>query len=144
MKAAIDQQRIHFKNADILPPGKALEMATIDGYKSLGLDQELGSVEVGKQADLITVDLFQPHLCPRDMLIYRLVYNATGSDVSDVCVAGRLVVEARKVLTIDEAATLERVQAVYERFIERAGLKEMRKNPARFWGVSRSSEGPTT
>ena len=47
MKAAIDQQRIHFKNADILPPGKALEMATIDGYKSLGLDQELGSVEVG-------------------------------------------------------------------------------------------------
>ena len=144
MKAAIDQQRIHLKNADILPPGKALEMATIDGYKSLGLDQELGSVEVGKQADLITVDLFQPHLCPRDMLIYRLVYNATGSDVSDVCVAGRLVVEARKVLTIDEAATLERVQAVYERFIERAGLKEMRKNPARFWGVSRSSEGPTT
>ena len=144
MKAAIDQQRIHFKNADVLPAGKALEMATIDGYRSLGLDKELGSVEVGKQADLITVDLSLPHLYPRDMLIYRLVYNATGADVTDVCVAGRLAVEARKVLTIDESETLERAQAVYERFIERAGLQEMRKNPERFWGVSRSSNASTT
>jgi hypothetical protein len=70
------------------------------------------------------------------------VYNATGSDVSDVCVAGRLVVEGRKVLTIDEAATLERVQGVYACFVERAGLQETRKNPERFWGVSRSSHGP--
>jgi cytosine/adenosine deaminase-related metal-dependent hydrolase len=144
MKAAIDQQRIHFKNADILPPGKALEMATIDGYRSLGLDSELGSIEAGKQADLITVNLFQPHLYPSDMLVYRLVYNATGADVSEVCVAGRLVVEGRKLLTIDEATTLERVQRVYERFIERAGLLELRKNPEGFWGVSRSSHGPTT
>jgi hypothetical protein len=79
-----------------------------------------------------------------DMLIYRLVYNATGADVSDVCVAGRLVVEARKLLTIDERATLERVQGVYERFVERAGLQEMRKNPERFWGVSSASPGSTT
>lgn len=144
MKAAIDQQRIHFKNADLLPPGKALEMATIDGYKSLGLDKELGSVEVGKQADLITVNLHQPHLYPTDMLIYRLVYNATGGDVADVSVAGRLVMEGRKILTADEGETLERVQTVYDRFIERAGLSGMRKNPERFWGVSRSSHGPTT
>jgi hypothetical protein len=83
-------------------------------------------------------------LYPRDMPIYRLVYNATGADVCDVCVAGRLVVQARKVLTIDEDATLDRVQGVYERFIERAGLADSRKNPERFWGVSRSSFGPTT
>jgi cytosine/adenosine deaminase-related metal-dependent hydrolase len=142
MKAAIDQQRIHFKNADILPPGKALEMATIDGYKALGLDKELGSIEAGKQADLITVNLFQPHLCPADMLIYRLVYNATGADVADAAVGGRLVMEGRTILTADEGDTLERVQGVYERFIERAGLSKMRKNPDRFWGVSRSSDNP--
>jgi hypothetical protein len=52
--------------------------------------------------------------------------------------------DGRKVLTIDEAATLERVQGVYQRFVERAGLQEMRKNPQRFWGVSRSSQAPTT
>jgi 5-methylthioadenosine/S-adenosylhomocysteine deaminase len=138
MKAAIDQQRIHFKDANILPPGKVLEMATIDGCKVLGLDKDLGSVEVGKKADLITVDLFQPHLYPIDMLIYRLVYSATGRDVVDVAVSGRLVMEERKILTIDESQVLERVQAVYERFVDRAKLAPLTKNPERFWGASRS------
>jgi cytosine/adenosine deaminase-related metal-dependent hydrolase len=138
MKAAIDQQRIHFKDPNVLPPGTVLEMATIHGYKSLGLDSELGSIEAGKQADLITVDLFQPHLYPLDMLIYRLVYNATGADVADVAVAGRLVMEGRRMLTIDEAATLEHAQAVYERFAERANLEPLRRNPEGFWGAARS------
>lgn len=138
MKAAIDQQRIHFKDADVLPPGKALEMATIDGYKALGLDRELGSVEVGKRADLITVDLYQPHLYPLDMLIYRLVYHATGADVADVTVGGRLVMADRKILTIDEAEVLDRSQAVYRRFAERADLAPHTRHPAKFWGVSRA------
>jgi cytosine/adenosine deaminase-related metal-dependent hydrolase len=137
MKAAIDQQRIHFKDARILPPGKALEMATLAGYKALGLEAELGSVEVGKRADLITVDLFQPHLWPFDMLIYRLVYNATGNDVADVAVDGRLVMEGRKIATIDEGAVLERVQSVYDRFIERANLEPLTRNPQGFWNASR-------
>lgn len=138
MKAAIDQQRIHFKDANILPPGKVLEMATIDGCKALGLDKELGSVEVGKKADLITVDLFQPHLYPLDMLVYRLVYNATGADVADVMVSGRLVMEDRKLLTIDEIEVLEHAQAVYRRFIQRANLEPHTRNSDRFWGVSRA------
>ncbi len=138
MKAAIDQQRIHFKDPDILPPGKALEMATIDGYKVLGLDRDLGSVEAGKKADLITVNLFQPHLYPLDMLVYRLVYNATGAAVADVLVSGRLVMEDRKMLTVDEAATLEHAQEVYRRFVERADLAANTCNTTRFWGVSRA------
>jgi 5-methylthioadenosine/S-adenosylhomocysteine deaminase len=138
MKAAIDQQRIHFKDARILPPGKVLEMATIDGYKALGLDKDLGSVEAGKKADLITIDLFQPHLYPIDMLIYRLVYSATGRDVVDVAVDGRLVVEGRKILTIDEGEVLGRVQDVYARFVDRAGIAPLTRNPEGFWGSSRS------
>ena len=138
MKAAIDQQRIHFKDANILPPGKVLEMATIDGCKALGLDKELGSVEVGKKADLITVNLFQPHLYPLDMLVYRLVYNATGADVADVTVSGRLVMEDRKMLTIDETEVLEHAQGVYRRFVERADLASHTRNSDRFWGVSRA------
>ena len=123
---------------DVLPPGKVLEMATIDGYKTLGLDKELGSVEVGKKADLITVDLFQPHLYPLDMLVYRLVYNATGADVADVTVSGRLVMEDRKILTINEAEVLEHAQAVYRRFVERANLATHTRNSERFWGAARA------
>lgn len=138
MKAAIDQQRIHFKDANLLPPGKVLEMATIDGCKVLGLDKELGSVEAGKKADLITVNLLQPHLYPMDMLIYRLVYNATGGDVADVTVGGRLVMENRKILTVDEAQVLENAQAVYGRFVKRANLTAYTTHPDRFWGASRA------
>jgi 5-methylthioadenosine/S-adenosylhomocysteine deaminase len=138
MKAAIDQQRIHFKDPKLLPPGKVLEMATLAGYRALGLDKELGSIEAGKQADLITVSLFQPHLYPVDMLVYRLVYNATGSDVSEVAVAGRLVMENRTILTIDEGAVLERVQSVYGRFVERADLEPLTREPAGFWHAARA------
>ena len=138
MKAAIDQQRMHFKDPRLIPPGKALEMATIDGYKALGLDGELGSVEAGKQADLITVDFAQPHLSPMDMPVYRLVYNATGHDVSDVVVAGRLVMQDRNILTANEAEILDRVEHVYRRFFERASLGPLARATDRFWGVSRS------
>lgn len=138
MKAAIDQQRIHFKDANLLPPGKVLEMATIDGYKSLGLDHDLGSVEACKKADLITINLLQPHLYPLDMLIYRLVYNATGADVADVTVAGRMVMQDRKLLTIDEAEVLENAQAVYRQFARRAQLTQHTRHPVGFWGASRS------
>jgi cytosine/adenosine deaminase-related metal-dependent hydrolase len=138
MKAAIDQQRIHFKDADVLPPGKALEMATIDGYKALGMDAELGSVEAGKLADLITVNLYQPHLYPLDMLVYRLVYQATGADVADVTVAGRLVMTDRKLLTVDEAAVLDNAQAVYARFVERANLGAHTHDSDCFWGKARA------
>ena len=138
MKAAIDQQRIHFKDPELIPPGKALEMATIDGCTALGLARELGSVEPGKQADLITVDFSQPHLAPLDMPVHRLVYHATGHDVRDVVVAGRLVMENRQILTVDEAEILERVERVYRRFMERAGLGSFARIPDRFWGISRS------
>jgi cytosine/adenosine deaminase-related metal-dependent hydrolase len=122
----------------VLPPGKALEMATVDGYRALGLDRELGSVEAGKIADLVTVNLFQPHLYPLDMLIHRLVYNATGGDVADVVVAGRLVMQDRRVLTLDEAQVLERAQHAYRRFVARAGAAPHTAEPPRFWGASRS------
>jgi cytosine/adenosine deaminase-related metal-dependent hydrolase len=95
-------------------------------------------VKVGKKADLITVDLFQPHLYPLDMLVYRLVYNATGADVADVTVSGRLVMADRRLQTVDEAEVLAHAQAVYRRFVERAQLREHTRNSERFWGVSRA------
>ncbi len=137
MKMAIWLQRVEFKNPRLMPAGKALEMATIDGCKALGLDHELGSVEVGKKADLITVDMAQPHLHPIDTVVHLIVYNANGHDVREVLVDGRLVMEDRKMLTIDEAETLDSAYAAYRRVLERAGVEVFTETPKNFWGVSR-------
>jgi 5-methylthioadenosine/S-adenosylhomocysteine deaminase len=137
MKAAMRLQRVHFKDPDVMPAGKLLEMATIDGYRALGLDHELGSIEVGKKADLITVDLFQPHLYPINMPVHRVVYEATGQDVRDVIVDGRLVMEGRKVLTVNEEQVLDSADEMNRKTIEWAGLAPLAIIPDRFWGVSR-------
>jgi len=137
MKAAMRLQRVHFKNPDVMPAGKLLEMATIDGYKALEMDHELGSIEVGKKADIITVDLFQPHLYPINMPVHRVVYEATGQDVRDVIVDGRLVMEGRKILTIDEDDVLNSSVEMNRIMMERGGLAPFATIPERFWGVAR-------
>ncbi len=76
--------------------GEALTMATIGGAQALGLDQMIGSLSPGKQADIIVIDLSQPHLQPLYNPISQLVYCARGSDVRDVIVAGRQIVRDRK------------------------------------------------
>jgi cytosine/adenosine deaminase-related metal-dependent hydrolase len=137
MKAACRAQRLRTRDPALLPPGKLLEMATIDGYRALGLDKIAGSVEVGKRADIITVDLDQPHLTPTDMPVHRLVYHATGRDVSDVIVDGRPVMTGRHILSIDEPALIHRAQICYRKVRERGKLQQyaMTTNPG--WGVSR-------
>jgi 5-methylthioadenosine/S-adenosylhomocysteine deaminase len=137
MKAAFRAQRMRTKDPTLLPVGKMLEMATIDGYRALGLDRIAGSVDVGKRADIITVDLNQPHLTPIDMPVHRLVYQATGRDVSDVIVDGRLVMKGRKILTIDEAAVMNRAQDCYRRLRERANLGQYSMTADPGWGLSR-------
>jgi len=137
MREAMYLQRVLLREPDVIPPGKALEMATIDGYRALGLDRELGSIEPGKRADLITVDLRQPYFYPLDMLVHRLVYNASGRDVADVLVDGRPVMRNRKLLTIDEDALLDDTQATYRRFLDRTGFAPFAETTARFWGAAR-------
>src|SRR5437762_13659266 len=88
--------RRHFRDARILPQGKVLEMVTIDAARALGLDRELGSLEAGKKADVILVDLFKPHLMPLNMPVYRIASFANGADVDTVIVDGRVLMEGRE------------------------------------------------
>ena len=78
-----------------------LEMATRGGAKAVGLEQDVGSLEVGKAADIIILDTEKPHLTPMYNPISHLVYAATGADVRDVIVSGSIVVRNRRILTID-------------------------------------------
>ena len=82
-------------------PSLVAEMATGGGTEVLGLEDQIGSLEVGKQADLILIDLNQPHLTPLYHPFSHLVYAACGADVDTVFIAGRMVMRHRRLLTMD-------------------------------------------
>lgn len=89
--AALIQKPRHGPEA--LPAPQALELATLGGARALGLEDEIGSIEVGKRADLIALDLSGPHVQPESDLVSRLVYGARAADVRHVMVDGRVVVK---------------------------------------------------
>jgi 5-methylthioadenosine/S-adenosylhomocysteine deaminase len=123
------------KDVFLLPPGKLLEMITIDAAKALGWDDEIGSLDVGKKADVIIVNMRQPHLTPDIMVVHRLVYEAVGNDVETVIVDGKILMEDRKVLSMDEAGALDLGQEESLKLIERAGLQNHLHEPG--WGKIR-------
>ena len=89
---------------------KVLEMATIEGAKSIFMNKEIGSLEVGKKADIILVNLRETNMVPLNNLVSQLVYCGKSSNVETVIVDGRLVMENRIVNTVDEELTIERTQ----------------------------------
>ena len=96
----------------IVAPLDALTMATRNGAAALGLEDRLGSLEVGKQADFALVSLGAPHATPIYDLATHLVYSASKADVSDVFVAGRQVVKDRRIVAFDMAAPLAEMRAL--------------------------------
>ena len=81
---------------------QALEMATRGGAKALGLDDRIGAIAPGMQADIVLVDLHRPHLTPQHNIVSNLVYSARGGDVRTVLVNGSVVVREGRVTTVDE------------------------------------------
>ena len=92
-------RRLLTNDPQALPATAALEMATIRGARALGLDKEIGSLEAGKRADLITVRLDRPHAAPLYDAVSQMVYALKASDVRDVMVNGKPVVRDAKILT---------------------------------------------
>ncbi len=132
-------QQMMLRDQYYLPAGKLLEMITIDAARALGLEKEIGSLEIGKKADVITVDMRKPHLAPEYMPVHRLIQAAVGSDVNDVMVDGRLIMEDRKLLTADEEEILDQAQEEATATIQRADLKKHMELPEDFWGKPRIS-----
>lgn len=86
-----------------LPAATVFAMATIMGARVLGMEEQIGSLEPGKRADLITVSLAEPHAFPRHDAYSMLVYTLKGSDVRDVVIEGRVTIRERKPLTLNPA-----------------------------------------
>ena len=84
-----------------------LKLATIGGAKALQWDKEIGTLEVGKKADIILVDINKPHFCPYHNVIADLVYSAQGSDVKTVMINGKLLMQDYQLLGIDEQAIMK-------------------------------------
>lgn len=87
--------------------GKVLEMTTIDSASALGLDDVLGSLEVGKKADIVLVDMKKPHLYPPNMPVTRLAHFANAGDVDTVIVDGSVLLSQRKAMVVDEEEILK-------------------------------------
>src|SRR5689334_704458 len=92
--AALLQKALH--GPEVLPAGRALRMATIDGARALGLDSEVGSLEIGKRADVVVVRLDGLHATPVKDVVSALVYSAEVGDVDTVVIDGRFVLRERK------------------------------------------------
>jgi 5-methylthioadenosine/S-adenosylhomocysteine deaminase len=118
--AALLQKALH--GPEVLPAGRALRMATIDGARAMGLDSEIGSLEVGKRADLSVVRLDRLHATPVKDVVSALVYSAEVDDVEAVIIDGRLVMNDRKLLTIDERQAIAGAKLETEKLIATAGL----------------------
>lgn len=89
-----------------------VRMATVEGAKALGMGNITGSLEIGKKADIIVIGLNEPHLTPMYSEYSHLVYAMSGADVDTVVINGRVVMEDRKLLTIDEAAAMQKVREI--------------------------------
>lgn len=133
MAQCMHYHRRHFRDADVLPHGRVLEMATIDAARALGMAHEIGSLEAGKKADMILVDLYKPHLMPLNMPVLRITAFANAADVDTTIVDGRVLMRGRRVATVDEAEVLDAAQAACDRMLERSGLAHLTNDPPKLW-----------
>ena len=99
-------QKLQTGDPRALPARTALEMATIEGARALGMDRAIGSLVAGKRADLIIVSMAAPRQTPMYDPLSHLVYTTRGDDVKTTIVNGRVLMRDGKVLALDEAAVL--------------------------------------
>ena len=104
-------------------------MATIGGASAMQMSEEIGSLEVGKRADLVLHDTDRPEWRPLLNVMNQLVWSADGRGVHTVVVDGRKVVENGEMLTVDEAALYAKAQLAGEAITSRSGLPDKAKYP---------------
>jgi 5-methylthioadenosine/S-adenosylhomocysteine deaminase len=110
MNLAADLQKVSTGDPTVLPAEQAVAMATIFGARVAGLDKQIGSLEAGKRADLITLRLDRPHAVPLYNVYSQIVYALKGSDVQDVVVNGKPIVRDSRSLTLDSNLVLAKAK----------------------------------
>ena len=106
MNSAAKLHKVNTLDPTALPADTVLKMATMGGARVLGAEKEIGSLEPGKKADLIVLDMNQPHLTPLFNIPSHMVYAARGADVVHSVINGNVVMQNRKLKTLDEKTIL--------------------------------------
>jgi 5-methylthioadenosine/S-adenosylhomocysteine deaminase len=118
---ALLQKAMH--GPEVVPAKQALRIATIGGAQALGLENEIGTLKAGKQADVIVVDFDALHSTPSSGdLASALVYSTETSDVRTVVIAGRVIMKDRELLTLDESSVVKNANREAAELIKRAGI----------------------
>jgi 5-methylthioadenosine/S-adenosylhomocysteine deaminase len=104
-------------NPTCIPAMTAIQMATKNGARALGLQGEIGSIEVGKKADIIILDFNKPHLRPVHNVVSAIVYSAQASDVETVIIDGNIIMENYEIKTIDVNKVYENIDKCVERLM---------------------------
>lgn len=112
MDLAAKIHKVTLLDPTVMSAETVVKMATIDGARVLGMDHLIGSIEAGKQADIIVLDMNQPHLTPLYNPYSQLVYAARGGDVKTSIINGKIVMEDRQLLTIDLQAVMNNVREI--------------------------------
>jgi cytosine/adenosine deaminase-related metal-dependent hydrolase len=122
MRWASYLHKVRLGDPTIMPSEQVLEMATLGGARALGLGDQIGSLEVGKRADFVVIDMNKPHLTPAPDPVSTIVCAGTGKDVRMVVIDGKIVVQDGDVLTMDEARILDEANKRAWNLYERAGI----------------------
>ena len=117
----------------LLQPGKALRLVTVEAAKVLGIDGRVGSLEAGKAADIIMIDLDQPHLVPFEDPANMIAYYVRGNDVCTTIVNGKILMENRQVLSVDEQAVLEDARKHIARSFEHVNIDKYLEHTPGYW-----------
>jgi len=121
MKAVSLLQKVHHQDAGVIDPYSVLRMATAGGAKALGLDSICGTIEVGKRADLILLDIDTIHSQPVNDIFSQIVHCAKVSDVQTVIVNGEILMRERALTQVDEKKILADAKVAHRDLMERMG-----------------------
>lgn len=133
MRCLAFTQQYKMIDKSIFPPTRLLEMQTIDCAKTMLWDDEIGSLEVGKKADIIIINTGKIDFFPKLNLIANLVYMGNGYDVEDVIIDGNIVMENREIKTVNVNEILGEAQQSFEKLIKRADLSHLKNYTCDPW-----------
>ncbi len=106
LRTAALLQKARCMDPGVIPAYQALEMATVNGARVLGMDEEVGCLKPGMKADIILINVDKPHFYPHHNFVAHLVYSAQASDVDTVIIDGKVVMKDRELLTLDEVEVM--------------------------------------